>query len=132
MTATYARGCHPVLVVDPDDRDQAEAFAKQYNDTTRDTASPMGNRSLDQQNNITNDVQATFRAMLAPRPPSLPSRPDSAPWLRTTKGHRWVRLDLFMRPVAFPQRIGERARPATPYEWDNINAVRVLSEGVPS
>jgi hypothetical protein len=119
-TGDGASEIRPLVVIDPEDREQVErlyrAIYRAFGDDPSDY-SPDDER----------DMQAALREFADPKPPK-PAEPtglgavvediDAALWVHSCQGGRaqWMR----------------RNNPSAWREWSEIDAVRVLSEGVQS
>lgn len=108
---------HPLLVIDPEDREQVAALLSRYH---------KWKWSLDIAEASTDDMQAALRSLLEPPKPDEPmglgavvEDREGVRWLRTNPSgsHQWTRKDAGAKGL-FDHR---------PY--DRLDVIRVLHEG---
>lgn len=105
------RNVRPLLVIDPEDREQVERLMERFH---------MGDRG----ELITNadDMQAALRSLLAPPKPDEPQQYGAV--VEDSEGARWIRIEPTLDKPWYRSDIGMRAH------WLMIDAVGVLSEGI--
>lgn len=105
--------CRPVVVIDPEDREQVRRLGQ----------SLLAHE--DMQRATTENVQAALRSLIAPPKPDEPTGLGAV--VEDSEGHLHVRTGRDYAPWVggrYNPSIG-RGRP-----WSDIDAVRVLSDGV--
>lgn len=105
----------PLALIDPEDREAVQRFADLL----------LGFKSMD----LTTDVtQAALREFANPKPPKPEEPTGLGAVVEDEDGERWTRVEsgeAETRNPWYPSACDQQ-----PAEWDEINAARVLSEGV--
>lgn len=104
--------CRPVVVIDPEDREQVERLTKAYCDA-RD-----GDNDLYRVSAI---LQAALRSLIAPPKPEEPTGLGAV--VEDAEGNLWVQV--------YEKGLWQRSDDRDVWTvWEKFSAVRVLSEGV--
>jgi hypothetical protein len=117
-------GCRPVVVIDPEDREQVERLLRGYAGWKADP------------DDITNypeyvdHMQAALREFANPTPPRPEEPTGLGPVVEAPNGDRWSRIEPTGDPDHTRVWICEADEQVRPRPWPDIAAVRVLSEGV--
>lgn len=106
------RDARPLVVIDPEDREQVERLTRIY---YHDGGGPL--------DELASRMQAALRGFVNPKP-QKPEEPQGlGAVVEDGAGSRFVRSDVeTCNPWRGPNGL--------PWEWSDIDAVRVLSEGV--
>lgn len=119
--AFASRELRRVVVIDPEDREQVRAFTTDYDAAVIRMNSDPDPRVVTPEQRVT-AMQAALRSLLAPPKPDEPTGLGAV--VEDSEGTRWVRVqDEYARPWFIPGGISTAT-------WDDLTAVRVLSEGV--
>ena len=116
-----AEPVRPLVVIDPEDREQVERLTQTYlrDYDGVDTVAQVGE---------VDSMQAALRSLVAPPKPEEPTGRYAV--VEDSEGIEWCRIDSVIGAFCW-QRLGQPGRAETSYaKWSGINAVRVLSKGV--
>lgn len=100
----------PLVVIDPEDHEQVERLDKAYQAALDTKYAGLGDV-----------MQAALRSLIAP--PKLPEPTGLGAVVEDAEGHRWTRVGADKTPWY-------RVDSHDWYRWQNVAAVKVLSEGV--
>ena len=116
----------PLVVIDPEDREQVERLAKAMHES--DHIAPWHDLHNETRSQIEDAMQAALREFANPTPPKPDEPTGLGAVVETAGGERWVRTTT-------PDRDGDHL--GKPWSdgivrshWQVVPAVRVLSEGV--
>lgn len=120
----------PLVVIDPDDRKQVERFR----DATVDALMEHVGKQCVRERDFTNvDLGNAMQAALRQFAESKPAKPDEPTGLGAVvedgEGVRWVRVDAVGSGRTASNWVDAYSKEN---RWSDIDAVRVLSEGVPA
>lgn len=110
--------CHPVFVIDPEDREAVERLVDTFRRGIARSADGTG----------VDAMQDALREFANPKPPKPDEPTGRYAVVEDSAGQEWCRIDVH-NGYAW-QKLGQ---PATEYHYDmyrNIDAVKVLSPGV--
>lgn len=119
---------HPLVVIDAEDREQVERLGRDFHES--DHIAPWHDLHGETRSQICDAMQAALRSLLAPEKPDEPQGLGAV--VEDSTGRRWVRVAIggvgwiecnAMTVLDAGKDIGR--------SYKRIDAVRVLSEGVP-
>ena len=127
VTESWLIDEHPLVVIDPEDREQVERLLLGY-------AGWKGSDKVD--DNYVYDMQAALREFASPTPPRPEEPQGLGAVVEDEEGARWIKIDLHsncndwvdLGAHKWTPTNGERE--TIRHHYRDITAVRVLSEGV--
>lgn len=121
----------PLVVLDPDDRQQAERFARGYIAVHQYSKTPWGEREQESRDTIISAVQGAFRSLTAPPKPPEPTGLGAV--VRGRDGREFVRVcSRHPGDDGHDWRAdGALGSDSSNRAWRDIDAVEVLHEGHP-
>lgn len=120
-TTRFPENVRPLVVIDAEDREQVERLLNGYLDTAG------GVRPYDHPPHFINAMQTALRSLITPPKPDEPLGLGAV--VEDAEGERWLRWEIVDRHPR-PWTVAGSIKPNRAY--DDIDAVRILSPGVPS
>lgn len=117
---------HPLVVIDPEDREQVERLMSVYVSEALDRGAMSYSGHVDKRND---SMQAALREFATPTPPKPDEPQGLGAVVEDAAGHLWVKVPGEDGTKSSQTWTSAHSTDAT---WDAVAAVRVLSEGVTS
>lgn len=112
-------GFRPLVAIDPEDREQAEQLVEQYY-----RLRGLGEPAVCESNYV--NMQAALRSLIEPPKPEEPTGVGAV--VADDRDRMWVRTGSWAYPW---MPVANDPAGRAPKAWDDLNAVRILSKGVP-